>query len=102
MNNKELVYRIVKRIPEGKVLTYGALAKMAGIKNPRLVGSILHQNPYSNVPCHRVVNSQGKVAETYAFGGGDAQKTKLENEGILFQNHKIDLNQYLWKPEMIN
>lgn len=100
IGKSEEVYKIVKGIPKGKVLTYGSLAKVAGIKNPRLVGSILHKNPDpQSIPCHRVVNSKGETAKTYAFGGGDAQKIKLENEGIIFQNNRLDLKLYLWRPK---
>lgn len=96
MNDQELVYKIVKNIPKGKVLTYGVIAKIAGIKNPRQVGSILHSNPDpASIPCHRVVNFQGKIAQSYAFGGGAAQRQKLEAEGVEFANDKIDLNKFL-------
>ncbi len=89
------VYAIVKRIPKGKVLTYGRVAKLAGIKNPRLVGSILHKNTDpDNIPCHRVVNAQGKVASSYAFGGAAAQRKKLISEGIQFTNGKVDLKRF--------
>src|SRR3990167_2105767 len=60
------IYRIVSRIPKGKVLTYGLVAKLVGIKNPRLVGSVLHKNINpKKIPCHRVVNARGKVASSY-------------------------------------
>jgi alkylated DNA nucleotide flippase Atl1 len=69
---------------------------MSGVKNPRQIGSILHKNEDSkNVPCHRVVSSLGKVADNYAFGGGYAQRKRLEQEGIIFEKEKIDLNKYL-------
>lgn len=77
------VYVLVARIPRGKVTTYGALAKKAGLKSPRLVGTILHQNPDpKTIPCHRVVNGGGKVAKNYAFGGLNAQRKKLLQEGV--------------------
>lgn len=92
------VYGLIKNIPEGKVLTYGKVAEMAGVNSPRLVGRILHENIDSvKIPCHRVVNSEGKVANNYAFGGGKVQRRKLEEEGIEFANNKIDLEKYLWK-----
>lgn len=94
------VYQIVASIPVGKVLTYKTLAGMAGVSNPRLVGTILHHNPNpSNIPCHRVLNSQGKVAKRYAFGGAEAQAGKLRQEGIMVTNNKVVLKQYLWRPE---
>ena len=94
---KDNVYKIVKLIPAGKVMTYGQVAERLGNKNlARTVGNILHDNPDpANIPCHRVVNAKGKVAEHYAFGGADAQRAKLEAEGIVFeQNGRIDLKKY--------
>jgi O-6-methylguanine DNA methyltransferase len=78
-------------------MTYGQVAERLGNKNlARTVGNILHDNPDpTNIPCHRVVNAKGKVAEHYAFGGADAQRAKLEAEGIVFeQNGRIDLKKY--------
>ena len=94
---KDNVYAILKTIPAGKVMTYGQVAERLGNKNlARTVGNILHDNPDpENIPCHRVVNAKGKVAEHYAFGGADAQRAKLEAEGIVFeQNGRIDLKKY--------
>ena len=98
---KDKVYEVVKRIPEGKVVTYGQIAIHLGNKHlARTVGNILHNNPDpENIPCHRVVNAKGKVAEHYAFGGADAQRRRLEAEGIEFDaNGRIDLNKYGWEP----
>ena len=94
---KDNVYAILKTIPAGNVMTYGQVAERLGNKNlARTVGNILHDNPDpANIPCHRVVNAKGKVAEHYAFGGADAQRAKLEAEGIVFeQNGRIDLKKY--------
>lgn len=94
------IYDVVSRIPKGKVATYGLVARMAG--NPRwsrVVGYALHNNPAPGViPCHRVVNREGKVAESFAFGGSDIQRKMLEDEGIVFEaDGHIDLEKYLWK-----
>ena len=71
MNTFEKIYEVVKSIPEGKVATYGQVALLAG--NPRwarVVGYALHVNPEpGTIPCHRVVNREGKVAPGFAFGG---------------------------------
>ena len=94
---KDKVYAILKTIPAGNVMTYGQVAERLGNKNlARTVGNILHDNPDpANIPCHRVVNAKGKVAEHYAFGGAEAQRAKLEAEGIVFeQNGRIDLKKY--------
>lgn len=92
------------RIPKGKVATYGTVARLAG--NPhwsRVVGYALHSNPMPGViPCHRVVNREGKTAESIAFGGGDIQRQMLEQEGIIFENDgHIDLEEYLWNGDAI-
>ena len=62
----------------------------------RVVGNILHKNPDSkSIPCHRVVNSTGELSKAYAVGGVEAQRNKLEKEGIIFnQNGTIDLLKY--------
>ena len=92
ISTTEKVYRIVKQIPRGKVSTYGRIAKLVGIKNPRLVGSILHKNiDPEHIPCHRVVNAQGRVASSYAFGGAKSHIAKLQKEGIRVVDGKIDL-----------
>lgn len=97
MNYKEKVYEVVRQIPSGKVATYGQIAAMVGLRNPRVVGNILHQNlDPVNVPCHRVVNREGGVAPAYAFGGVQVQRSKLEHEGVIFVNHKVDLEKCLW------
>lgn len=92
------VYAVVSKIPYGKVLTYGKVAELAGTKNSRLVGTILHQNSDPlHVPCHRVVNSRGVVARSYAFGGSKGQSRKLKEEGIKINKERLDLTKYMWK-----
>lgn len=94
---KEKVYAYLKTIPKGKVTTYGQIARYLGNKSlARAVGNLLHDNPDpSQFPCHRVVNSRGRVAENYAFGGAAAQSKRLEAEGIVFEsNGTIDLEKY--------
>lgn len=83
---KEKIYKVVKLIPSGKVTTYGAIGKKLGM-SPRVVGLALHLNPYEgDVPCHRVVNRDGRVAPHFAFGGNGTQRKLLEKEGIKFRN----------------
>lgn len=84
MNYREKVYNLVRQIPKGKVTTYGAIAKRLHM-SPRTVGTALHLNPYEgDVPCHRVVNRDGRIAPGFAFGGIGAQKKLLEDEGVKF------------------
>lgn len=91
------VYELVTQIPKGKVSTYGAIGKYLNL-NPRVVGNILHQNPDpKNIPCHRVVNSRGCLAPSFAFGGEEKQRNLLENEGIIFEKSRVSLDKYKWK-----
>ena len=75
----KMIYEAVKKIPKGKVATYGTVAAMAG--NPRMsraVGNALHRNPDpDNIPCYRVVNFKGELAEAFVFGGVNIQKQLL-------------------------
>ena len=95
--NDDLVYQIlavVSEIPEGKVATYGQLARLIGRdKNARLVGKVLsNANYYGDYHCHRVVNSNGRLVP-----GWDEQKELLEEEGITLKaNNCVDLNKYQW------
>lgn len=98
VNYFEKVYEIVSKIPKGKVATYKQIAKLAEIKNPRLVGFYLHKNiDPKKVPCHRVIKSDGTLAKGYAFGGPKKQKEILKKEGVKFNKEKIDLRKYLFK-----
>lgn len=89
----ERVYKIVRKIPEGKVMTYGQIADAIGTRDSRRIGQALHANPdSSNIPCHRVVNKDGRLAPGYAFGGPDEQKNRLSAEGVIFlDDDHVDL-----------
>lgn len=92
------IYAVVKRIPRGKVATYGQVAMLAG--NPRwarAVGYALHANPEPGViPCHRVLNRFGKTAPAFAFGGEDRQAELLREEGVeVSADGFVDLDRYL-------
>lgn len=90
------IYEAVKRIPKGKVATYAQVAAMAG--NPRMyraVGNALHHNPdEQNIPCYRVVNSQGRLSGAFAFGGPEEQANRLRADGIEVVDGKVDLRKY--------
>lgn len=94
------VYEVVKQIPRGKVATYGQIARLCGNKRmSRQVGWALHVNPEPYViPCHRVVNRYGKLADAFAFGGVNVQRELLAQEGVTFTNDDlVDLDKYLWE-----
>lgn len=98
------IYDVVCQIPRGRVATYGTVARMAG--NPRwarVVGYALHNNPAPGIiPCHRVVNREGKVAESFAFGGGSIQREMLEAEGVIFDaDGYVDLDKYGWYGDVV-
>ena len=98
MKTFERVYKVVSRIPEGKVLTYKKVSELAGIRNPKIVGFALHVNKNIElIPCHRVIRSDGTLAEGYALGGKDTQRKKLEEEGVKFIENKVNLNLYLFE-----
>lgn len=84
MNLFEQIREQVKKIPKGKVSTYGEIAKYLQIKDTRKIGWALHQNKSIECPCHRVVNKEGNLAKGYAFGGEKIQKQILESEGVIF------------------
>jgi len=94
---KEKVYKILEKVPEGKVTTYKEIAKILGKKSYRAVGNALNKNPRpgtlkNQVPCHRVVKSNGEVG---GFSSGTKNKTKLlKKEGIKIENKRIDLEKY--------
>lgn len=84
------VYEVVRRIPKGKVATYGQVAALVGApRNARFVGYALHSNPEPGViPCHRVVFRDGSLAPGFAFGGPERQRLLLEEEGVAFISPK--------------
>jgi methylated-DNA-protein-cysteine methyltransferase-like protein len=80
---------LVSLIPPGKVTTYGQVAKVLGIKDARVVGWALHGNRDASIPCHRVVNKEGKLAKNYALGRWQEQRRKLLQEGVIFKEEDI-------------
>lgn len=102
MNTFEKIYEQVKKIPKGKVATYGQIAAMAG--NPhwsQVVGFALHSNPDpAHIPCHRVVNRFGETAKAFVFGGEDAQRALLLEEGVVFlPDGRVDMSACLYTGE---
>ena len=96
MQQRILAY--LQAIPRGKVVTYRQIAAHLG--NPQLaraVGNALHRNPDGEkYPCYKVVSAQGKLSAHYAFGGLQAQKRRLEQDGILVREDRVDLKLYQW------
>ena len=93
------IYAAVCEIPCGQVATYGQVAAMAGSGGAaRAVGNALHRNPNPEViPCHRVVNAQGRLAPHFAFGGEAVQQRLLEAEGVEVVDHHVNLQKYQYR-----
>ena len=91
---RKTVYEIVSQIPRGKVLTYGAIALLAGYPDhSRLVGRIMRDAPDGQLPCHRVVSASGRLAPHYP-----TQAELLAAEGVkLSPSGKVPLKTYLWQ-----
>lgn len=99
MTTFEKIYDVVKRIPKGKVATYGQIARLAGnAKWSRVVGYALHSNPDPDgIPCFRVVNRFGGLAPAFAFGGINVQADLLRAEGVqVGEDNTVDLDKYMW------
>ncbi len=94
--NKSAIYLALMSIPAGKVIAYGQLAKLAGLPGAaRLAGKVLCGLPENTeLPWHRVVNSQGKISLPEGSPGHKEQKSRLEAEGVEFKNSKINLRIY--------
>ena len=103
-NNKDYqarVYEIVRRIPRGRVMTYGQIASILGEGyTPRTVGYVMHAADSEGVPWQRVINSQGKCSTGRLTIPVNLQQDMLEQEGIEFSGKgKCDLRKYEWWPE---
>lgn len=95
------ILTVVRRIPRGRVATYGQVAEAAGLgAQPRLVGYALAALPEeSAVPWHRVVNAQGRVSARAEPGADRLQRARLEREGIGFDPRgRLDLQRFRWRP----
>lgn len=103
MNFFEKVYKVVKQVPKGKVVTYGQIAYAIGSpRAARQVGYALHVNPQPGViPCHRVVNRFGKMASSFAFGGEEVQAELLKKEEVsVREDFTVDLKEYLYQGDL--
>jgi len=79
---KENIYKIVKEIPRGRTITYKEVARLVGRPNAwRAVGNVLNGNKDSNIPCHRVIRSDGKIGGYNK--GARKKRSLLEKEGVL-------------------
>ncbi|MGE0442534.1 MAG: MGMT family protein [Gemmatimonadales bacterium] len=95
------IWAVVRRIPPGRVLNYGAVARLAGLPGrARQVGYAMYALPAGTaVPWHRVVNAQGGISRRARSASELTQRMLLEQEGVRFgRGGKLDLERYLWTP----
>ncbi len=95
------VYHVVSQIPAGKVATYQQIAQLAGSpKAARSVGLLMKHNPdLKNIPCHRVIGSDGHMHGYAGQGGIPGKIRRLQSEGIVFQGSTVDLTRFNWQPK---
>jgi methylated-DNA-protein-cysteine methyltransferase related protein len=99
----ERVYAIVKQIPEGKVTSYGAIAKALGTaRSARMVGWAMNaSHSQEDVPAHRVVNRKGMLSGKHHFDGTNLMQQLLENEGIeVVDNQIVNFEKHFWQPKV--
>jgi methylated-DNA-protein-cysteine methyltransferase-like protein len=95
---------MVRRIPRGRVATYGQVAAFAGFaRQPRLAGYALHALPHgSDVPWHRVLNARGRVSLPDTDGVASLQRALLEREGVRFDAGRVDLDRFGWRGPVVD
>lgn len=98
---REKVYKIVRQIPAGRVMTYGQIAELLGEGyTARTIGYVMHAADTEDVPWQRVINSQGGCSTGKIFLPYNVQQKMLEDEGVVFNDKgKCDLEKYRWFPE---
>lgn len=99
----ERIYAVVASVPEGRVVTYGQVANLAGLPGQaRQVGYALHALPSSSeLPWHRVINARGEVSQRSELGWEGFQRQLLEEEGVIFDARgRIELERYRWEPPL--
>ncbi len=97
------VYEVVRQIPEGKVTSYGAIAKALGAaRSARMVGWAMNaSHNMDDVPAHRVVNRIGMLSGKHHFEGTNLMQQLLENEGIKVEDNQIvDFEKHFWQPKV--
>lgn len=103
MTRHARIASVVRRIPRGRVATYGQIAALAGLDgHARLVGYALHALPErSAVPWHRVINARGAISARSNSDSHELQRLLLEAEGVEFDLHgRVDLGRFGWRPRI--
>lgn len=90
------VHRLVRRIPRGRVMTYGEIAARLGRpRGARAVGHVMRHCP-ADLPWHRVVNARGGISARARMSGMVTQRIRLEQEGVVFRGGRVSLRRYAW------
>lgn len=94
------LYSTLAQVPEGKVVSYGQLAELAGLgRAARWVGRTLSQLPGdTRLPWHRVLGADGRISLPVGSPSGDEQRARLRMEGITIQNNRVDIRRHGWRP----
>jgi methylated-DNA-protein-cysteine methyltransferase-like protein len=102
MSFREEVYTLIRKIPAGKVATYGQVAALVGNpKAARAIGMCMRTNPDApRTPCHRIVSSDGSMTGYSAGNGVSSKKELLLKEGVVFKGEKVDLTISQWHPNV--
>lgn len=93
------IYLVIRRVPRGRVATYGQVAELAKASGPRQVGYALHALPEGHdLPWHRIINARGMISLDSVMGGANLQRALLEAEEVVFDaNGRVDLKRFQWK-----
>jgi methylated-DNA-protein-cysteine methyltransferase-like protein len=94
------LYLTLAQVPEGKVVSYGQLAELAGLgRAARWVGRTLSQLPGdTKLPWHRVLGAGGRISLPVGSPSGDEQRARLRSEGVSIQNNRVDIQRHGWRP----
>lgn len=99
MGTFEQIYRMVRRIPSGRVVSYGQIAQLCGMpRGARIVGYAMASCGDPSVPCHRVVDAAGNTKKAFDVLLPGTQRMRLEAEGVGFlPDGRVDMERYQWK-----
>ncbi|MFS2122590.1 MGMT family protein [Pseudomonas sp. Pseusp97] len=95
---REAIFLVIAQVPEGCVITYGDVARLAGLgRSARLVGRILGQLPEgTRLPWHRVIASGGRISLPLGTVSGNEQRARLRAEGVRIHNDRVDIRRHGW------
>ncbi|MDD0973132.1 MGMT family protein [Pseudomonas fontis] len=99
-DRRTALYLVLGQVPEGKVVSYGELAELAGLgRAARWVGRTLSQLPAdTRLPWHRVLGAGGRLSLALGTPSGDEQRARLRAEGVILNNNRVDMSRHGWRP----